>query len=369
MLHDPRADLWMLFDYDAISTALRDVESFSSRAAPPGGRPFDWLIFSDPPRHTQLRGIISRAFTPRIVSALEPRIREIGCELLDSVLERGEMDVATEFSGPLPVTVIAELLGIPLQDRARFKRWSDAILGLANTVAGAGHAAQAVQDFAAAKAEMAPYLADLVAERRSAPRNDLLTKLVEAELDGARLSDQDLLGFFQHLLLAGTETTANLINNALLCFIENPEQLSLVRRAPELLPSAIEEVLRYRSPVQAVFRATRCDVALQGKTIPAGKLVLVMIGSANRDPRQFADADRFDVRRAPNPHLAFGHGIHFCLGAALSRLEASVALATLLESLEDFGLATDEPWEPRKAFHVHGPTRLPIRFRAKQHAR
>jgi cytochrome P450 len=162
--------------------------------------------------------------------------------------------------------------------------------------------------------------------------------------------------------LAGTETTTNLINNAVLCLVANPDQLARLRAAPELLPAAIEEVLRYRSPVQAMFRATSGDVQMHGQVIPAGKLVLAMIGSANRDPRQFRDAGRFDITRDPNPHIAFGHGIHFCLGAALSRLEARIAVSDLLERVKGFALASDEPWEPRKAFHVHGPARLPIRF-------
>jgi cytochrome P450 len=166
----------------------------------------------------------------------------------------------------------------------------------------------------------------------------------------------------QLLLVGGQETTANLINNAVLCFLENPDQLAQWRAQPDLLPSAIEEVLRYRSPVQWMPRATRRDVELHGQMVPAGQLVLPMIGSANRDPRQFRDANRFDITRTPNPHLAFGHGIHSCLGAPLARLEAQIALADFLERVKGFELASDEPWEPRKALHVLGPSRLPIRF-------
>jgi cytochrome P450 len=167
---------------------------------------------------------------------------------------------------------------------------------------------------------------------------------------------------------AGQETTSNLINNAVLCLLEHPDQLARLRQAPELLPSAIEEVLRYRSPVQWMMRTPRRDLEIGGQAIPAGKLVLAVIGSANRDPRQFPDPGRFDIGRDPNPHIAFGHGIHFCLGAALARMEAKVALADLLERFQSFELATDEPWEPRQALHVHGPTRLPIRFEASRRA-
>jgi len=219
-----------------------------------------------------------------------------------------------------------------------------------------------VREHAAVKEEMRAYLSDLIEARRKAPRDDLLTRLVEAEVDGERLTEEELLGFFQLLLSAGTETTTNLINNAILCLVENPDQLARLRAAPDLLPSAIEEVLRYRSPGQVMYRETKRDVEMHGQVIPAGRFVLAVIGSANRDPQQFRDPDRFDIGRDPNPHIAFGHGIHFCLGAALSRLEARVALSDLLERVKGFELASDEPWEPRKALHVHGPIRLPIRF-------
>ncbi len=219
-----------------------------------------------------------------------------------------------------------------------------------------------MDEYRAVTAEMRAFLPDLIAQRRAAHQDDLLTRLVEAEVDGERLTQEEILGFVQLLLVGGQETTANLINNAILCFIENPDQLARLRAAPDLLPSAIEEVLRYRSPVQWMPRATRRDVEMHGQVIPAGKLVLPMIGSANRDPKQFRDAGRFDITRDPNPHIAFGHGIHACLGAPLARLEARIALADFLERVKEFELASDEPWEPRKALHVHGPSRLPIRF-------
>jgi cytochrome P450 len=262
----------------------------------------------------------------------------------------------------LPLLVIAEMLGVPLEDRPQLKRWSDAILVLANTVAGGEQAAHAADHYGAAKSEMRPYLQAQLAQRRAAPTDDLLSQLFHAGVDGQRLSEDDIFGFFQLLLLAGSETTTNLINNAMLCLIEHPDQHALLRAQPELLPNAIEEVLRYRSPVQALFRKTTREVSLHGQTIPAGSFVMPMIGSANRDPKHFAEPDRFNIARDPNPHLAFGHGPHFCLGAPLARLEARIALDDLLSRLTDVRLASDEPWPPREAFHVHGPTRLPIRF-------
>lgn len=236
------------------------------------------------------------------------------------------------------------------------------MLTLSYTLSDGEAAQRASEDYAAATAEMDTYLAGLVARRRATPRDDLLTRLIEAEVDGERLTHAEILGFFQLLLIAGTETTTNLINNAVLCFIEHPDQVARLRERPALLPAAIEEVLRYRSPVQWMFRATARAVELQGETIPAGKLVLPIIGSANRDPQHFPAADRFDVSREPNPHLAFGHGIHFCLGAPLSRLEARIALGDLVQRLSELCLGEDAPWTPRQALHVHGPARLPIRF-------
>jgi cytochrome P450 len=219
-----------------------------------------------------------------------------------------------------------------------------------------------VSEHAAAKNEMKAYVADLLAARRRAPEGDLLTRLVEAEVDGERLTDDEILGFFQLLLAAGIETTTNLIGNAVLCFLESPGALARVEAAPDAWPTAIEEILRYRSPGQMMFRQARRDVTLRGGTVPAGAFVLAMIGAANRDPAQFQDPGRFDVARTPNPHLAFGHGAHFCLGAALARLEARIALPDLLGRARDLALASDAPWEPRKALHVHGAQRLPIRF-------
>jgi cytochrome P450 len=365
VLHLEPFDLWLIFDYDSVRRALEDHATFSSQARAPGEKPFDWLVFNDPPRHSKLRALVSRAFTPRIVADLEPRVRQMSCDLLEPQLDRGEMELVADYSSQLPVMVIAELLGIPLADRSIFKHWSDSILLLADTVAGGEQARLAGQQYGSIACEMDAYLKATLDDRRRAPRNDLLSKLAHVEVDGARLSHEEISGFFQLLLAAGSETTINLINNAVLCFLEHPQQLARLREQIDLLPTAIEEVLRFRSPFQAVFRQTTCNIQMHGQTIPADKLVLPLIGSANRDPRHFANADRFDIARSPNPHMAFGHGIHFCLGAALSRLEARIALEDILRRMEDIEFACDAPWEPRPAFHVHGPTRLPIAFRRR----
>lgn len=364
VLHVPQANLWMLFDYPSVRRALQDHESFSSDVSLAGHGTLGWLIFSDPPRHTKLRALIMRAFTPRAVADLEPRIRELARALLDRRTGQATLDLVNDFSVPLPLMVIAELLGAPAADWPQLKRWSDMIVALSDTVGGGAAGMEAIGAFRVAHGEMSAYLSGLVEQRRVTPTDDVLSKLVAAEVDGERLTQDELLGFFQLLLLAGHETTTNLIDNAFLCLSAHPEQQARLRAEPSRLPTAIEEVLRYRSPVQAMFRATRHEVELHGQLIPPRTLVLAMIGAANHDPAQFPEPERFDITRDPNPHIAFGHGIHFCIGAPLARLEARVALAELLERLPSFGLVSDAPWEPRKAFNVHGPTRLEIHFGA-----
>jgi cytochrome P450 len=365
VFHVPPFDLWLIFDFEGVKRAYVDHDIFSSDLShvPGQGNPGEWFIFFDPPRHTKLRALIAKAFTPSVVANLEPRIRELSRQLLDETIECGEMDLATDFAVPLPMRVIAELIGVPAADWPRYKRWSDTILKIANTISRDEEAARTIQDYRAVTDEMRAWLPALIAQRQAAHGDDLLTRLVDAEVDGQRLTSEELLGFVQLLLVGGQETTANLINNAILCFIECPDQLARLRATPHLLPTAIEEVLRFRSPLQWMPRATTRDVEMHGQVIPAGKLVLPLIGSANRDPKQFRDAGRFDITRDPNPHIAFGHGIHACLGAPLARLEARIALTDFLERAEDFELASNEPWEPRKALGVHGPSRLPIRFK------
>ena len=356
--NDPASGLWMVFDFEGVQRVLSDHETFSSRHGP------DWMIFHDPPRHTKLRALVSRAFTPRSVAALEGRIAQISSALLDGVMDRGEMDVATDFAGPLPTMVIAEMLGIPPDDRDRYDRWSRVIIDMAQTVVHTPAANAALEAFISATTEMDRYLRDVLARRRAEPRDDLLTRLALAEVDGERLTSDEILGFFQLLLVAGQETTTNLIGNAVLTFTEHPTELAKLRATPALLPAAIEEVLRYRSPLQWIYRKVARDVELHGQTVPKGRLILAMIGSANRDPARFAAPNVFNMDREPNEHIAFGVGRHFCLGAPLARLEARVALGDFLSRFGSFEMTG--PWEPRKGLHVLGPARLPIRFSTRR---
>lgn len=371
VMFDPNLKIWALFDYASVKRALNDHESFSSVLT---GRSPDWLLFSDQPMHTKRRNLIMRAFTPRSVASLEPRIRELSRELLDKALapDRAvatgeiELDLVRDYAGPLPSMVIAEMIGIPLADQERFLYWSEVIQKMSYAITGGPEAMKAIEENLAIKQEMDDYLLELLELRRRDPREDLLTRLVQAEIDGEKLDHEEILGFFRLLLSAGTETSTNVIDNAVLSFIEHPDQLARLRAQPELMSPAIEEIIRYRSPAQMMFREARTDVELQGQTIPAGAFVLPVIGSANRDPQVFDQPERFDIGRDPNPHIAFGHGIHFCIGAALARLEARVALEDLLPRCASFAHAGDGQWQPRTALHVHGPLSLPLRIRIQE---
>ena len=364
---DPSTGTWMLFDYASVRVAMNDAETFSSRVVPPGGRAPDWLVFNDPPRHSVLRAAVMRAFTPRAIATLEPRIREISGQLLAEAGARETMDLIADYATPLPIMVIGEMMGIPSVDRERFAAWSQVIVNLSYSMMGGAVAQRTTMEFYTVRPEMHAYVMTLVAERRAQPGNDLLSTIVHSNIDGEQLTDEDVFGFFLLLLSAATETTTNLIGNAVVTLLDHPDQLHLLRTQHELLPNAIEEIVRFRSPGQVMFRQTTRDVELHGRTIPANSFVLVMVGSANRDTTHLPDANRFDITRNPNPHIAFGHGIHFCLGAALARLEGRIALTHLLGDFSDIQLTVAEPWEPRQALHVHGPARLPVRVTRRVH--
>jgi cytochrome P450 len=318
------------------------------------------LIASDPPRHRQLRALVSQAFTPRAVAALTSRISCIVHELLDAVAPTGRMDVIRDLAYPLPVIVIAEMLGIPAGERDQFKRWSDAVV----TVENNGSARRSTRRPVPAMREMHDYFEQKLAERRRQPQNDLMSHLLQAQIDGAHLTPEEVIGFCILLLIAGNETTTNLIGNAIWCFDEQPTAMELLRSRPELMASAIEEVLRYRSPVKAMLRVTKTDTMIADHTLRAGQSVKAWLGSANRDEARFPDADHFDITRTPNRHIGFGHGIHFCLGAPLARLEAQVALTIMFERLYDIKRVRAVPLEPLNSSILYGVHHLPILFEA-----
>jgi cytochrome P450 len=281
------------------------------------------------------------------------------------------MDLVDDLAYPLPVVVIAEMLGIPSEDRAQFRVWSDQLVRSADNLFGDREAMKsdaAESGPPLVMAGMEPYLARIIEARRLDPRDDLISGLVAAELDGEKLTAGDLMSFCSLLLVAGNVTTTNLVTNAMLSFVQNPQALKQLQADPSLLPGAIEEVLRYQSPVQFMFRITTGPVALSGQTVPAGSVVLAFIGSANRDSAKFVEAGKFDIRREPNPHIAFGHGIHYCLGAPLARLEGRIVLSILLQRLRDVRLANVLPLTAGEALILHGVRHLPLRFRPSARA-
>ena len=315
------------------------------------------LISEDPPVHETLRAVVNRGFTPRRIVALEPRIRALVEESL-APLRRGEpFDVVRDLAVPLPVTVIAEMLGIEPGRRADFKRWSDAFI---EGTTGPGRADPFAPRFVDTLVEFVTYLRGVIRQRRRAPGDDVISTILADEVGGSRLSDLEVLMFVQLLLVAGNETTTNLIGNAVHALLDHPDQLERVRSDPARLSALVEEALRWDSPVQIVFRSTRSSVTIAGTPIPAGATLAVLLGSANRDERRFPEPDRFDVDRDARGHLAFGFGEHFCLGSALARLEAKAALGALVPALA--GLErSDADRTLVDSFLVRGPQRLELR--------
>ncbi|MFD4142128.1 cytochrome P450 [Streptomyces sp. NPDC058572] len=357
---------WMVTRYDDVMAAVahpslssdpRTPGSAASLSARPGGdgrRPPSMLT-TDPPDHTRLRQLVSRAFTPRRVAALRPRMQQIADALIDEVAPLGRADLVADFALPLPVAVICELLGVPFEDRGQFGRWSTDMLSPPVAPAAAAAAEQA-------RADLGGYLAGLVARKRAEPADDLLTALAAAAEEN-RLSDAELVGTAVLLLVAGHETTVSLIGTGTLLLLLHPGQLGRLRREPALLPSAVEEFLRYDGPVMlGVVRYAREDLNLAGTAVAAGETVVLSTGAANRDPGRFDRPDVLDIARAHNPHLALGHGLHYCLGAALARLEGQIAIGTLLRRLPALALAVDEEAVRRRPSVIRGLATLPVTF-------
>lgn len=283
------------------------------------------MIYMDPPRHTALRSLVSRAFTPRRVAQLEARIRQVAKDLLNEMAERGHCDLVHAFAAPLPSTIMAELIGVPEDHRESFRTWTEAFL----EVTGA-------QDIAERATNIYSLFGQLLNDRRRAPADDLMSALIEAEVDGQRLSEEDLLGFCFLLLIAGNDTTTTLIGNGAELLARHPDQRAELVADSSLIPSAVEEMVRIESPTQALPRTANSRLELHGIEIPEGARVMLLWGAANLDEREFPDAERFDIHRSAPRHLGFGHGVHFCLGAPLARLEARVAFEELLARLPEY---------------------------------
>ncbi|MGW5717843.1 cytochrome P450 [Amycolatopsis sp. NPDC003865] len=374
------ADLgfWNVYGHPEAEEVLRDPATYSSdttRLVPKdlmAGQDVDVdfeelqagnLLQLDPPLHNKMRKLVSRAFTPKVVADLEPRIAAVTRELLDAAGSAGRLELVEDLAYPLPVIVIAELLGVPASDRTLFKGWVDKLFdsseqfSLKEQTEGRQ---EAVKKSLEGQKALTDYLGTHVDERRKQPREDLLTKLVEAELDGERLTRNEVVNFANVLLLAGHITTTMLLGNAVLCLDTHPEWDERVRADRSLVPPVIEESLRYLSPFAAVARATNREVELGGTTVPADRMLMVWVAAANRDDRVFADPDTFNPLRDPNPHLAFGRGIHFCIGAPLARLEGRVALNILFDRYPALRTIPGEPPKFQINPNMTGVRELPL---------
>jgi cytochrome P450 len=329
---------WLLTRYQDVAAALRDDDNLSAEQGPA----FSMLV-TDPPDHTRLRSLVSKAFTARTVQQLGGRILEVVDRLLDAVAAHGEMEVIADFAYPLPITVIAELMGVEPERRDFFRHASQKIAVALGPITDPAVAMSAFEG----RTELLQYFDELIAKRRNDPREDLISALLAAEDRGDFLSHQELLGMLLLLLVGGHETTVNLIANGLLALLRNPDQLELLRREEATEKGSVEELLRYDSPVQYSGRVARRDFEIGGKTIRAGDGVRMIVAAANRDPEVFAQPDILDLTRDPCPHLAFGSGIHFCLGAQLARLEGQIAISTAVRRFPAIQLASNDlRWRP-----------------------
>lgn len=365
--------VWRLTRYDDCLRMLRSSGAGMRRTdgTLPGQSPEEaaaqgqFMLLTDPPRHTRLRKLVSKAFTPRAISAWRPRIEAVTDELLDRVEGRGEMDLIADLALPVPSTLICEMMGVPVEDRDTFTEWTaDATHGLALR---RGHAPpELVARVERARTGLAGYFSQLIAERRGQRSDDLLGALIAAEEEGDRLSSEELLIQSIGLLIAGFETTIGLIGNGLTTLIRNPDELARLRAEPALVESAVEECLRYSGPITWTVRILHEAGEFGGYRIEADEEVAVGLAAANRDPEQFDDPERFDVARyaaqpAPPAHLSFGGGAHLCLGAHLARLETQIAIGRLVQRFSDLELLEDATCWGRSLFRV--PSRIPVRFR------
>jgi cytochrome P450 len=329
--HNPRLDIWALSRYRDVEAALRNTEVFSSaKGIGPERINLPMMITRDPPEHRRLRSLVNKAFTPRMVAQMEGRIREILHHLLDAAVDRGSFDLVRDVAEPLPVIVIAEMLGVDPEHRAAFKRWSDDTIG-----ALGGSPDFDFQRYLQTWQEFKAYFTDLIERRRKEPRKDLVSALVATKEGQDALTPGEILNFNLLLLVAGNETTTNLISNGALALLEHREEATRLREHPDLIASAVEECLRYDSPIQATFRTTTRDFTIDGVTIPGDSKVMMLYASANRDAEKFENPDSFKVDREPNDHIAFAIGIHFCLGAPLARLEGKIALEEVLKRMKN----------------------------------
>lgn len=316
------------------------------------------MFYSDPPYHTRLRGLVNNAFTPNAVEQMRPHVQRMVDSLLDAVQTQGEMDAIHDLAHPLPILVISQMLGLPAEERGRFKQWSDDLFAILGSVP---HAPESMERASRSLAELTDYLTTLSHSRRQQPQNDLISALVGVVEEGQRLTQEELIANVTILLSAGHETTSNLIGNGLLALLRNPDQMQKLRDHPKLVPSAVEEMMRYDNPVQIAYRSAAEDIEIGGKYMRKGQLVNSVLAAGNRDPERFSEPDQFDISRDEGRQLGFGLGIHFCIGAPLVRLEAQIAFSTILRRFPELHLATENlEWQEHPIFR--GVKSLPLTF-------
>jgi cytochrome P450 PksS len=367
-----RQTAWLVTRYDDVLGALKDPRLIKDRHTAAVGAKQPWtpgflepltrnMLDRDPPDHTRLRALVHRAFTPQRVERMEERVQAIADALSGRAARRGSMELIRDFALPLPTTILAEMLGVPVGDRHRFHRWSSRIV--ASDPSG-WRMIRAVPSVVA----FLRYIRRLVRARQEEPRDDLVSALVQAEEESDQLNEDELTAMIFLLLVAGHETTVNLIGNGMLTLLQNPHQMEELRRHPELIGSAVEELLRHSGPLEmATERYAREDMTIGDTTIPKGGLVLAVLASANRDASRFESPDQVDIRREPNRHVAFGYGIHHCLGSSLARMEGRIAIRTLLDRFGDLRLSTDPAslrW--RRGLFIRGLDKLPVAFTPAQ---
>lgn len=365
-----KTQVWLVTRYEGVYTLLKDERFAKYRSnaltpeqlrkrpwVPPMFRPLERnMLDLDPPDHTRLRALVHKAFTPRLIEQMRERVQTLADELLDQVSHKGEMDLIGDYALPLPMTLITEILGVPTRDRDKFHKWSKTIVSV-NQFNNNWRIIPAIWMFNR-------YLRGFFKQRRAESKDDLVSALIRAEEAGDTLSEDELFAMVFLLLVAGHETTVNLIGSGVLALLEHPDQMERLRQDPSLIKSAVEELLRYTAPVfLSTERYAREDVTIHGVTIPRGGMTLGVIGSANRDETVFANPDRLDITREPNKHLSFGYGIHFCLGAPLARMEAQIAISTLLKRTPNLRLqASTESLRRRQSLILRGLEALPVNF-------
>jgi pimeloyl-[acyl-carrier protein] synthase len=355
---------WILTGYDDIMVSFKSTSHFSNEnrlgkatayltpEKQANYKPFEdhyatkSLLHSDPPDHTRMKALITREFNAKVVEQMKPRIQETVDGLIDKVLARGTMDIVSELASPLPISVIAQILGVPRSDHHFFKIWADDLLAFQGVNKPSEQDLQRAQNAIVA---MRPYIRQMIEERKIKPEDDLISKFAAEEDKAGRISESELISTCVTLFVAGQETTISLIANTIYTLLANPDQLALLRQNPDLLASTVEESLRYESPITRQPRLMKEDIELRGKKLKKGEMAFQMLNAANRDPAYFIDADRFDIRRENNKHLAFGYGIHFCVGAVLARAEGIIAIGTAIKRLPNLRLVDPNPhWDIEK---------------------